>query len=419
MTTSSMPTAAVRSNQVRSVGTIFLRVRPWVVGPALVVGTFALFASGAPSIQLAITTTLFVAMFAFFAAEAYLARRTPVDEAQLARSLAITLAGIATVCLATGGIDSPLLPMLFAPTVIAFAAFGRGSRSSAFFVALVLLVIALTLLPREIPFAPPRAPFVGVMRAIGVIVAAILLRIGVSGLSDAFVNASDDLLAARARALEIAESRARALETHGARVAHEIKNPLSAVRGLVELIGEDAADSATQKRTEVIVTEVDRIERLLREYLSFSRPFSTLSQVECDLSDLVNETLALLALKAEKNGVSLICAVESRTLMLDTDAMKQVLFNLIANAIEAAPNGQVKITLDAHESATSLTIADDGRGMSPDDLSRLGTPFFTTRDGGTGLGVVIARTLIEQHGGTLSFTSEIGRGTIACVSFRA
>ena len=146
--------APARAAQLRAVGTAFLRQRPWIVAPSLLAQAALLATSDAPRAQVAAVLTGFTALLSLFAWEARRGRRELVTADALSRSLRITLAGITVGAVATGGIQSPLLPVLFAPTVVGFAAYGRSREGRALRLGLALALLALTLLPRATPFPP-------------------------------------------------------------------------------------------------------------------------------------------------------------------------------------------------------------------------------------------------------------------------
>ncbi len=387
--------------RVRSVGTAFLRRRPLVVAPGMLITIGALLLSAAPAKQVLAVSIGMTAMLAFFAWESLRARRSTFDERYLARSLLITLCGIGVACFATGGVRSPLGPFLFAPTVVAFAAFGRARLFGAF----VAMVAALAVLPA--PFPPIARPYDLWIGVTAFVLAATLLRLGVAGLSDAYAAAANELDLAREAIVASAEARSRALESLGAKVAHEIKNPLASVRGLVELTaGEQEGRART--RLDVVLREVERIEGILRDYLSFSRPLADVRLARTDLRALCDALVATLDGRARRGSIALTVTGAGEA-MADPARLSEALLNLVANALEATePGGRVTIAVDG----ATIAIADTGRGIA--DLARVGTPGYTTKESGTGLGVALARGVIAQHGGALSFESGVG-GTTARV----
>lgn len=398
-------------------GTAFLRQRPWIVAPSLLAQAALLATSGAPRAQVAAVLTGFSALLTLFAWEARRGRRTLVTADGLSTSLRVTLAGITVGAVATGGIQSPLLPVLFAPTVVGFAAYGRARAGRALLVGLALALVALTLLPRGTPFPPLPVATHRAMSLVAALTALALLWAGVSSLTDAYAHAGDALSRAGDELLATAESRQRALDDLGAQVAHEIKNPLTAIKGLTDLLAEQAPDARDARRLAVISDEVARIERILRDYLSFSHPFERVARAPTDLAALLRDLLGLLEVRADRAGITLSAQGEPLTATLDPRRVKEALLNLVLNALEVTPRGgRVTVAWARDGAAVTLEVCDDGPGMSPEVLARVGDAFFTTRDGGTGLGVRLARRAAEAHGGSLSFDRAPGRGTRATMT---
>lgn len=398
-------------------GTAFLRQRPWIVAPSLLAQAALLATSGAPGAQVAAVLTGFSALLTLFAWEARRGRRTLVTADGLSTSLRVTLAGITVGAVATGGIQSPLLPVLFAPTVVGFAAYGRARAGRALLVGLALALVALTLLPRGTPFPPLPVATHRAMSLVAALTALALLWAGVSSLTDAYAHAGDALSRAGDELLATAESRQRALDDLGAQVAHEIKNPLTAIKGLTDLLAEQAPDARDARRLAVISDEVARIERILRDYLSFSHPFERVARAPTDLAALLRDLLGLLEVRADRAGITLSAQGEPLTATLDPRRVKEALLNLVLNALEVTPRGgRVTVAWARDGAAVTLEVCDDGPGMSPEVLARVGDAFFTTRDVGTGLGVRLARRAAEAHGGSLSFDRAPGRGTRATMT---
>lgn len=403
--------------RLRAVGTAFLRLRPWIVAPMMANTLAALALSPAPARQVRLLSTMLPLALGFFTWEALRGRSRLVTARWLFASLAATLAALGLACAATGGIGSPALPMLFAPTVITFAAFGRSRQSDAALAALVALLAALTALPPGVPF-PPLATRAHRWILLGCALdAAALLRVGVAGLSDAYATSQRALSRASAGVVEATQARTRSLEDLGARVAHEIKNPVAAVRGLVELLREDAADPRQQRRLEVAQGEVARIERILHDYLSFARPLGSLALAQVDLADVARDVALVLEGYAARRGVALDGDGPSLPARADAQRVKEALLNLGLNAVEAAaPGGRVTLAWGARGADVELAVRDTGAGLDAAALAQIGTAFYTTRAGGTGLGVHLARQVAEQHGGSLTFASAPGEGTVATLS---
>jgi signal transduction histidine kinase len=201
------------------------------------------------------------------------------------------------------------------------------------------------------------------------------------------------------------------LEQLGMKFAHELKNPLTGVKALVQLGLRNPAETPSHDRLAVVEREVTRMQEILQRYLSFTRQAQELTQSRIDLGPFVSDALLGLSAWAAEARVQLISYGDA-TIDGDPRALKEALVNLVANGIEAtSPGGAVVVEVRASGDGAEIVIRDTGRGMPPEMLARVGTPFFTTREDGTGLGVVLARSVFAQHGGSLRYESEPGRGT--------
>jgi signal transduction histidine kinase len=341
------------------------------------------------------------------------ANADPVRKAWLA--VCSQLGFFAATCIAvgaTGAIGSPLLVTVVTPYVAALLKVGDRRATRALLVLTGLAVCGLAALPR--PWTGPALP-ASIHAAV-----VVLSVIGVGALLAPFHSAMkkvrEDLARAREEMANEALARARSLEQVGTKVAHELKNPLSAVKALVQLVVRDAAGcGASQERLQVIEKEIARMQEILGDYLSFNRPLQELRPERVDLGPLVADALLVMSARADERRVRLTSHGEA-VVQADPRRVKDAVMNLVANAIEATPPGgevDVEVRLAADEA--EIVVRDSGRGMVPETLLRLGTPFFTTREDGTGLGIVLARSVVAQHGGSLSYESVPGRGTTATV----
>jgi two-component system, NtrC family, sensor histidine kinase HydH len=202
-------------------------------------------------------------------------------------------------------------------------------------------------------------------------------------------------------------------------LAHEIKNPLSTIRLNMELLSEDFRESDTprdrraMKKIELVQNECLRLQDLLDDFLSFARAHR-LRKEPCDLNAQVRRILDFYRPKAEKAKIEVIdyLAGDLPTVLLDTEAFHGTLLNLILNAEEAMPDGgQLVIRTYGTPDGVALDLIDTGRGMDEDTRSRAFDAFFSTKRGGTGLGLPTVRKTIMAHGGRISLQSEPGRGT--------
>ncbi len=210
-----------------------------------------------------------------------------------------------------------------------------------------------------------------------------------------------------------APARSPSVAGTGVKVAHELKNPLSAVKALVQLGLRNPAESASHERLARLEREVARMQEVLMEYLSSTRPLGEVAPERVHLGSLVSETLFALSARADWARVRLFSRGDA-CVEGDPRRLQEALLNLVANGIEATPpGGEVVVEVRPAADQIEIAVRDTGRGMAPETLRRLGKPYFTTRREGTGLGVALARSIIAQHGGSLCYESEPGKGTTA------
>jgi signal transduction histidine kinase len=207
------------------------------------------------------------------------------------------------------------------------------------------------------------------------------------------------------------------MELMTTKLAHELKNPLAAIKSLVQVETTHASEQRSRRRLEVVLGEVERMDRLLREYLDLARPMVDACVAPVQLGELMTDVSSLVTGRAEAAGVQLAVEGEGGALHADARLLKEAIVNVVCNAIEATPRGgSVTVAYHLDEAGANIVVRDTGRGMTKEIATRVGTPFFTTREGGTGLGVVIAKTAIAQHGGTLEYQSTPGVGTTATIA---
>jgi signal transduction histidine kinase len=210
--------------------------------------------------------------------------------------------------------------------------------------------------------------------------------------------------------------RLAALGDVAAAFAHEVRNPLNAVSmGLQRLHAEFAPEPAAEyaRFVELMQGEVRRLNAIVEQFIGLARPLP-LKPAAFAVDELLRELAALVEGQARDAGVTVRLTGGSALppLVADRDHVKQVLLNLVLNAVQAMAEGGGVVTLgaEAARDAVTLTVADTGPGISPDVRARIFDPYFTTRRGGLGLGLTIARRIVEAHGGTLTVDSEPGRG---------
>jgi signal transduction histidine kinase len=208
-------------------------------------------------------------------------------------------------------------------------------------------------------------------------------------------------------------------------VSHEIRNPLTAIGGFARRLYKGAASEKEKERAEIIVSEVDRLEKILRDVLTFSRDARShlekhhLEQVVYDVANMHEH-----ACSEQSVTVEVMIEQNLQPVLIDKDQVRQALTNLITNALDAMPlGGTLKITAgneDLHDVRyVFLRVSDTGQGIDEDKLPLIFDPFFTTKKigHGTGLGLSITRKIIEEHGGFIKAESMRGEGSAFSLYF--
>lgn len=189
----------------------------------------------------------------------------------------------------------------------------------------------------------------------------------------------------------------------GAVMAHEVRTPLAGIKGFAQLLGEQLADPRQQRHAARIVAESERLEGLVNDLLTYARqePFAS---GQSEPGTVLHEVWEGLAAAAALSRVELlVTGTVTRPVACPADRLRQLLMNLLANALQAMPDGGiVRVILSDNGRIAQMTIADSGPGFSEEALQRGGTPFFTTRANGSGLGLAICRKLAEGYGGTIT-----------------
>jgi signal transduction histidine kinase len=249
-----------------------------------------------------------------------------------------------------------------------------------------------------------------------------IFKIG-RAISGAYERIALELAVRREELCDESEGRTRALEGIAARLAHEVKNPLAAIKGLSTHVARSSTDEKVRERLTIVASEAERLQEIVEGFLSFSRGLDDLTVGPTKPYEIARELSLLLETRAADAGVILEVR-GSRELSLNADdkKLRQALLNLVLNAMQASVRGTT-VTLEVAKScsdgAAVVRIMDRGAGMAPEVLDRIRKPYYTTKEGGSGLGIAVARGIIEQHGGSLRFESTSGRGTTATVHLPA
>ncbi|MFC0524860.1 ATP-binding protein [Pontibacillus salicampi] len=196
-------------------------------------------------------------------------------------------------------------------------------------------------------------------------------------------------------------------------VAHEIRNPLTSMRGYAEFLQLDEVDHERREYLDIIVDEIERVNTIVEDFMMLAKP----KEVELSHENIVpilRNVLSLLSYTARKYKVNLHleAEVEEVQLLCDADRLKQVFINLVKNGIEATPRGgDVTVELHVDNQDIIIRVKDTGKGISSEEIKKLGEPFYTTKQSGNGLGLMTSFKIIESHHGSVRVESEKEIGT--------
>jgi signal transduction histidine kinase len=318
----------------------------------------------------------------------------------------------------TGGAASPLVPMGL--PIVASAALVLESRRDAIIVAFAFVIATASLALGWPHLSYPvmlehhaTEFFVGSIA----FTAIVMLRFGFD-VTEAYTELALELAARREELFTDAESNARSLEGVAARLAHEVKNPLAAIKGLSVHMARGAGDAKTAERLGIVAQEADRLQSIVDGFLGFTRGLDDLRVARIVPYDVARELVVLLETRADETDVTIeVVGDERAAVIADARKIRQALLNVVLNAMQASP-GRSTVTIAiarANPEVLRLRVIAHGEGMKPAVLERIRKPHFTTRAGGSGLGLAITRAIVEQHGGTLVIESAEGKGTTVTI----
>ncbi|WP_167568905.1 PAS domain S-box protein [Brevibacillus migulae] len=194
-------------------------------------------------------------------------------------------------------------------------------------------------------------------------------------------------------------------------IAHEIRNPLTAIKGFLDMMlqGQKLKDEYLG----IMKSEINRIEAILNELLMLAKPQDMKVQ-DKNLQDILLQVVLLLETEAHMKNVTITTRLEEPSLIIkcDENQIKQVFINFIKNAIEAMPaGGEIVVSTQSFEGYAMIQVSDQGHGIALEMMEKVGQPFYTTKERGTGLGLAVSFTIIENHQGKVTVTSEVDKGT--------
>lgn len=220
----------------------------------------------------------------------------------------------------------------------------------------------------------------------------------------------------RQAALVKKENEVQKLELVGtlaASTAHEIRNPLTGIKGLVQLLSEKYNHPEDQFYFSVINQEIQRINEIVSEFLILGKPTAQNLEVH-DLSEIIREIYPLISTEASLKSIQLSSELPDHAILVKCtkDQMKQVILNITRNAFEAIQNGgTLSISLKEKQNKGELIIVDNGDGIEEEAMEKIFTPFFTSKETGTGLGLVVCQRILQSFGGSIELTSQVNIGT--------
>lgn len=199
-------------------------------------------------------------------------------------------------------------------------------------------------------------------------------------------------------------------------VAHEIRNPLSSIKGLAKYFAERTPpDGEAHQLAQVMAKEADRLNRVVSELLELVRPAHLTCQ-SVDLNEVITHSLRLVSQDAQSRTIELNFNAQPslRRIQADPDRLKQVLLNLYLNAMQAiGHHGTIRVEVgECDGQRVKIVVTDSGKGMTAEQRQAIFTPYFTTKADGTGLGLAVVQNIVEQHGGTIHAESSSGKGAV-------
>ena len=196
-------------------------------------------------------------------------------------------------------------------------------------------------------------------------------------------------------------------------VAHEVRNPMTSIKGFIQLA--KISKEWNESYIDIMLNELSRMETIIYEFLTLAKPSEHLNFVKKNFHTILQQVISLLETQALIRDVTIHAELEEQIFVeCDENQMKQVFINIIQNAIEASnKKGTIFISLIRIGTEKIIVqIVDEGQGIPKDRLDKLGEPFYSTKEKGTGLGLLVSYKIIEAHRGSINFTSEVAKGTL-------
>ncbi|MGN7356232.1 ATP-binding protein [Paenibacillus sp. SAF-054] len=195
-------------------------------------------------------------------------------------------------------------------------------------------------------------------------------------------------------------------------IAHEIRNPLTSINGFMKLMRSSKQSSETYY--DIIESELKRIELIVNELLALSKPQGQHHSKPIDILPVLDQVITLMRVQSALKNIEIELERPESSLWIigETNQLKQVFINLLKNGMDAMDAaGTIRVSARSGDQEALINVKDEGRGMTAEQIERLGEPFFTTKDTGTGLGFMITQNIIHNHGGSIQVESVPDQGT--------
>lgn len=205
-----------------------------------------------------------------------------------------------------------------------------------------------------------------------------------------------------------------------ASISHEVRNPLTTCKGFLQLSQQEETSPYIKQYLATAIQELDRASDIINDYLTFARPAPEKVE-QISIYQEVRNVVNILTPLANMNNVQMLVNIEKRDhayILGDRKKLEQSLINIVKNGIESMGNGgRLEIKIDYQYPLVRVEIRDEGKGMTPHQINRLGEPYFTTKENGTGLGMMVSYSIIKGMGGQINVDSEIGNWTSFSIEF--
>lgn len=398
----------------------------FVIAPIpLFVGGFVVMTDPTPWRRAALLSTFVLAVVAI---ASYEVRRRSLAALKLEIVMGVVGLLQLVVLFATGGIVSPVLLAMLLVCFVTSTMFTRRTSGIVVVSQMVALCIASVLeylqpfgslvpLPfKTVLLAGPSPALLLVYTGVAVLFFFVTREVGFR-LQLSFTELVERTLQAREQSLQLHREQLAELTLLSGEIAHELKNPLASVKGLAALLAQRQCGAEPEPLT-VLRREVDRMQGILEEFLNFSRPLVPLNLRTIDLSRIANEVAAMHEGLCDMRNLKVELVTHAATEVAgDPRKIRQILVNLLQNAIEASdPGARLWLRVATSEEHAEVVIEDEGTGLDPTVVGRVFEAGVTSKREGSGLGLAVARGLARQHGGDITVAERSPRGCIATLT---